>query len=168
MAVLVWLIQRFPLSFSMVCIFIVLLCLCLDFFLFPKKAMYVRTQSTTGQLKTRKTGGSDGGKVSGGGETITFADVAGVDEAKEELEEIVVGFRTLKILHMPIDHHTVCASCLYRLNQTLQEFLRNPDKYVRLGARPPRGVLLVSQIILFHVDSTVSYVFVMVYKTSPL
>lgn len=29
--------------------------------------------------------------MSGGGETITFADVAGVDEAKEELEEIVVG-----------------------------------------------------------------------------
>uniref|UniRef100_A0A1J3CBX1 ATP-dependent zinc metalloprotease FTSH 7, chloroplastic n=1 Tax=Noccaea caerulescens TaxID=107243 RepID=A0A1J3CBX1_NOCCA len=85
MAVLAALIQRFPLSFSM---------------------------STTGQLKTRKSGGSDGGKVSGGGETITFADVAGVDEAKEELEEIV-------------------------------EFLRNPDKYVRLGARPPRGVLLV-------------------------
>ncbi|XP_023638050.1 ATP-dependent zinc metalloprotease FTSH 7, chloroplastic [Capsella rubella] len=68
--------------------------------------------STTGQLRTRKSSGPDGGKVSGGGETITFADVAGVDEAKEELEEIV-------------------------------EFLRNPDKYVRLGARPPRGVLLV-------------------------
>lgn len=59
--------------------------------------MGVRTQSTTGQLKTRKTGGSDGGKVSGGGETITFADVAGVDEAKEELEEIVVGFSFLKV-----------------------------------------------------------------------
>ncbi|CAH2065104.1 unnamed protein product [Thlaspi arvense] len=84
-AVLALLIQRFPLNFSM---------------------------STTNQLRTRKSGGSDGGKVSGGGETITFADVAGVDEAKEELEEIV-------------------------------EFLRNPDKYVRLGARPPRGVLLV-------------------------
>ena len=25
-----------------------------------------------------------------------------------------------------------------------QEFLRNPDRYVRVGARPPRGVLLVS------------------------
>ncbi|CAL5186055.1 unnamed protein product [Lathyrus oleraceus] len=61
---------------------------------------------------TRKSGTSTGTKSSGKGETITFADVAGVDEAKEELEEIV-------------------------------EFLRNPDRYVRLGARPPRGVLLV-------------------------
>ncbi|XP_010535408.1 PREDICTED: ATP-dependent zinc metalloprotease FTSH 7, chloroplastic [Tarenaya hassleriana] len=84
-AVLAGLLHRFPVSFS---------------------------QSTTGQLRTRKSGGPGGGKVSGHGETITFADVAGVDEAKEELEEIV-------------------------------EFLRNPDKYIRLGARPPRGVLLV-------------------------
>ncbi|KAJ8535603.1 hypothetical protein K7X08_023323 [Anisodus acutangulus] len=70
------------------------------------------SQSTAGQLRNRKSGGSGGTKVSELGETITFADVAGIDEAKEELEEIV-------------------------------EFLRNPDKYVRLGARPPRGVLLV-------------------------
>lgn len=53
------------------------------------------TQSTTGQLRTRKSGGPGGGKVSGEGETITFADVAGVDEAKEELEEIVVGSSVL-------------------------------------------------------------------------
>ncbi|KAL3334073.1 hypothetical protein AABB24_030707 [Solanum stoloniferum] len=84
-AVLAGLLHRFPVNFS---------------------------QSTAGQLRNRKSGGSGGTKVSELGETITFADVAGVDEAKEELEEIV-------------------------------EFLRNPDKYVRLGARPPRGVLLV-------------------------
>lgn len=43
---------------------------------------------------------------------ITFEDVAGVDEAKEDLEEIV-------------------------------EFLRDPQKFQRLGGRIPRGVLLV-------------------------
>ncbi len=42
----------------------------------------------------------------------TFADVAGVDEAKEEVAEIV-------------------------------EFLKNPQKFTRLGGRIPRGVLLV-------------------------
>jgi cell division protease FtsH len=46
-----------------------------------------------------------------GGGTVTFADVAGIDEAKQELAEIV-------------------------------DFLRNPDKYARLGGRIPRGVLL--------------------------
>jgi cell division protease FtsH len=43
---------------------------------------------------------------------VTFADVAGVDEAKEELQEIV-------------------------------GFLKDPAKYGRLGARIPKGVLLV-------------------------
>ena len=47
-------------------------------------------QHTAGQVRNRKSGGSGGSKVSEQGETITFADVAGVDEAKEELEEIVV------------------------------------------------------------------------------
>ncbi len=45
---------------------------------------------------------------------ITFEDVAGVDEEKEELEEIV-------------------------------EFLKNPKKYTDMGARIPKGVLLVGQ-----------------------
>ncbi|GAA6187747.1 ATP-dependent zinc metalloprotease FtsH [Litorivita sp. NS0012-18] len=43
---------------------------------------------------------------------VTFDDVAGIDEAKEELEEIV-------------------------------EFLRNPQKYSRLGGTIPKGALLV-------------------------
>ncbi len=43
---------------------------------------------------------------------VTFDDVAGVDEAKEEVQEIV-------------------------------EFLKNPEKFQRLGGRIPRGVLLV-------------------------
>jgi len=43
---------------------------------------------------------------------ITFADVAGLDEEKEELSEIV-------------------------------DFLKSPGKFVRLGARIPKGVLLV-------------------------
>jgi len=44
--------------------------------------------------------------------TVTFEDVAGVDEAKEELYEVV-------------------------------EFLKEPEKFIALGARIPKGVLLV-------------------------
>ncbi|MBI5619796.1 ATP-dependent zinc metalloprotease FtsH [Candidatus Gottesmanbacteria bacterium] len=43
---------------------------------------------------------------------VTFSDVAGVDEAKKELEEVV-------------------------------DFLKNPAKYKALGARTPKGVILV-------------------------
>jgi cell division protease FtsH len=43
---------------------------------------------------------------------VTFSDVAGVDEAKEELQEVV-------------------------------EFLKKPKEYGRLGARMPKGILLV-------------------------
>ena len=48
----------------------------------------------------------------GDGKSITFKDVAGLEEEKEELSEIV-------------------------------DFLRNPAKYDKLGARIPKGVLLV-------------------------
>ena len=46
------------------------------------------------------------------GESVTFQDVAGADEEKEELSEIV-------------------------------EFLRDPDRFKQLGAKIPKGVLLV-------------------------
>ena len=46
-----------------------------------------------------------------GRQSVTFADVAGVEEAKKELEEIV-------------------------------DFLKNPAKYRKIGARTPKGVLL--------------------------
>ena len=49
---------------------------------------------------------------SGNGKIVTFADVAGADEEKEELQEVV-------------------------------EFLKEPDRFTRLGARIPKGILLV-------------------------
>jgi cell division protease FtsH len=50
-------------------------------------------------------------RVEAADQHVTFEDVAGIDEAKEELHEIV-------------------------------DFLKAPDKYLKLGARIPRGVLL--------------------------
>jgi cell division protease FtsH len=48
------------------------------------------SQHSAGQLRNRKNSNSGGAKVSESTDIVTFADVAGVDEAKEELEEIVV------------------------------------------------------------------------------
>jgi cell division protease FtsH len=62
-----------------------------------------RTAGTLGRAGARR--------YQPGRETVTFADVAGIDEAKQELTEIV-------------------------------DFLRDPEKYRRLGGRIPRGVLL--------------------------
>jgi cell division protease FtsH len=75
-------------------------------------------------LIRRQMGGSGGGGILGGfgratarrvqpgeQERVTFEDVAGIDEAEDELVEIV-------------------------------DFLKNPQRYTRLGARIPHGVLL--------------------------
>ena len=65
--------------------------------------------------KTMSFGKSKARMMNSGDKTrVTFDDVAGVDEEKEELQEIV-------------------------------EFLRNPKKYTDMGARIPKGVLLVGQ-----------------------
>ncbi|HTP30481.1 MAG TPA: ATP-dependent metallopeptidase FtsH/Yme1/Tma family protein [Anaeromyxobacteraceae bacterium] len=75
-----------------------------------------------GRRMAREFGEQSGGLLSVGKSTaklyvetdtkVTFADVAGADEAKAELQEVV-------------------------------SFLRNPKHYGRLGARMPKGVLLV-------------------------
>ena len=63
--------------------------------------------------KTAMSFGKSKAKLSSGAKkVVTFKDVAGVDEAKEELQEII-------------------------------EFLREPQKFQRLGGRIPTGVLLV-------------------------
>ena len=59
-------------------------------FVYGKLIPVTGVQHSTGQLRKRKSGNPGGAKASEQGESITFADVAGVDEAKEELEEIVV------------------------------------------------------------------------------
>jgi cell division protease FtsH len=74
------------------------------------------------QMKNGGAGGMGGGMFgmgkskaklfAKGKQNVKFADVAGVDEAKRELEEVV-------------------------------DFLKNPDKYAKVGARTPRGVLLI-------------------------
>ena len=70
---------------------------------------------TQGGNKTMSFGKSKARLVNAGEKNrVTFDDVAGVDEEKEELQEIV-------------------------------EFLKNPKKFTDMGARIPKGVLLVGQ-----------------------
>ncbi|CAN6546592.1 unnamed protein product [Malus baccata var. baccata] len=112
------------------------------------------TQQTAGQIRNRESGGSAGAKASEQGEEITFADVAGVDEAKSRarrncgmlgtpLFPLISPNESSQSLEDP-KGFLLSSEFLFMPMFSGQEFLWNPDKYIRLGARPPRGVLLVS------------------------
>ena len=75
-------------------------------FLFRRAAQSAGGGGVIGQF-----GRSRAKRVESETQTVTFEDVAGIDEAENELVEVV-------------------------------DFLRNPQKYAKLGARIPRGVLL--------------------------
>src|SRR5437762_607525 len=71
-----------------------------------------RRQRQSGGNKALSFGKSKAKLSSSSQKKVTFKDVAGVDEAKEELQEII-------------------------------EFLKEPQKFQKLGGRIPKGVLLM-------------------------
>ncbi len=80
--------------------------------LFGGFIFFMFRQAQGGANQAMSFGKSRARMVGGDKPTVTFADVAGVDEAKHELAEVV-------------------------------EFLKEPEKFVSLGARIPKGVLMV-------------------------
>ncbi|MCI0436659.1 MAG: ATP-dependent zinc metalloprotease FtsH [Gemmatimonadetes bacterium] len=74
--------------------------------------LFMLRQMQMGGSKAFQFGKSKARLLTGDTPKVTFADVAGADEAKEELQEII-------------------------------EFLKDPQKFSRLGGRLPKGVLLV-------------------------
>ena len=74
--------------------------------------IFIMRQAQGSNSQAMNFGKSRARMFTGNKPTVTFTDVAGVDEAKEELAEVV-------------------------------EFLKYPEKFASLGARIPRGVLLV-------------------------
>ncbi|MEX2245837.1 MAG: ATP-dependent zinc metalloprotease FtsH [Dehalococcoidia bacterium] len=84
----------------------------LPLIIFGAILIFIMRQAQGSNSQAMNFGKSRARMFTGNKQTVTFADVAGVDEAKEELQEVV-------------------------------EFLKYPEKFASLGARIPRGVLLV-------------------------
>ncbi len=84
----------------------------LPFLLFGLFLLLIMRQAQGSNSQAMSFGKSRARLFTGSKVTVTFTDVAGVDEAKEELAEVV-------------------------------EFLKYPEKFAALGARIPKGVLLV-------------------------
>jgi cell division protease FtsH len=84
----------------------------LPFILLGIMFFFIFRQAQSGNNAAISFGKSRARMFSGDRPTVTFDDVAGVEESKEELREVV-------------------------------EFLREPQKFIALGARIPKGVLLV-------------------------
>ncbi len=74
--------------------------------------IFIMRQSQAGAGQAMSFGKSKAKRLTDSSAKVTFADVAGVDEAKQELQEII-------------------------------DFLKNPEKFQALGAKIPRGVLLL-------------------------
>ncbi len=74
--------------------------------------IFIMRQSQAGAGQAMSFGKSRAKRLSESQPKVTFADVAGVDEAKQELQEVI-------------------------------DFLKNPEKFQALGAKIPRGVLLL-------------------------
>ncbi|KUG05215.1 cell division protein ftsh [hydrocarbon metagenome] len=73
--------------------------------------MFIMNQTQGGGNKVMQFGKSRARLMTGEEVKITFEDVAGAEEAKEEMQEVV-------------------------------EFLKNPNKFIQIGAKIPKGVLL--------------------------
>lgn len=73
--------------------------------------IFIMNQTQGGGNRVMQFGKSKARMMSGEEVNVTFKDVAGAEEAKEEMEEVV-------------------------------EFLKNPGKFIQIGAKIPKGVLL--------------------------